>query len=245
MQTIIGLGEAGCNIADQFSQYPQYKTIKIDVGLKKTKKAIGLKRQTSAEHYESVFPRGMIKFLHEEVMPETLFITSCGAVSGASLSILEKIKDKTEISVMYIIPQKTDLVGDKKLQNKLLFNVFQEYARSGLFQRVYLVDNQKISDIMGPVPIMKFKESLNKTITSSYHMMNVFNHTKPVLTTVTNRFNTARISTFGLLDIENNQEKMFFNLDIPREKNYYYGIPRIKLEEDENLMEVIQLNMIK
>ena len=35
MQTIIGLGKAGCNIADKFSQYPQYTTYKIDVGLKK------------------------------------------------------------------------------------------------------------------------------------------------------------------------------------------------------------------
>ena len=243
MQTIIGLGEAGCNIADEFKEHPQYKIIKIDTGLKKTKESIGLKLRASSELYESNLPKGMVSFLQKEVMPETLFITSCGKVSGASLSIMEKIKDKTEISVMYIIPQKTDLVGEKRLQNRLLFNVFQEYARSGLFKRLYLLDNQKISDIMGPVPIMKLKKSLNKTIVSSYHMINVFDHTKPVLTTVTNRFSTARISTIGLLDMENNQEKMFFDLDIPREKNYYYGIPRVKLEEDENLMEVIQLNL--
>ena len=95
MQTVIGLGQAGCNIADQFKQYPQYKTMKIDVGLKKTKNSFGLKPQTSPELYEEKLPRGIIKYLQEEVMPETLFITSCGMVSGASLSILQKIKDKT------------------------------------------------------------------------------------------------------------------------------------------------------
>jgi hypothetical protein len=243
MQTIIGLGQAGCNIADQFKKHPQYKIIKLDVGLKKTKTSFGFKRQTSPELYEEKLPKGIIKYLQEEVMPETLFITSCGMVSGASLSILEKIKSKTKISIMYIVPQQTELMGDKKLQNNLLFNVFQQYTRSGLFERVYLLDNQKISDIIGPVPIMKFKDTLNSMIVSTYHMINVFNHTQPVLTTTTNRINTARVSTLGLLDSENNQEKMFFSLDFPREKNYYYGVPKKRLEEDENLMEIIQNNV--
>ena len=35
MQTVIGLGKAGCNVADHLSQYSQYQIKKIDVGLKK------------------------------------------------------------------------------------------------------------------------------------------------------------------------------------------------------------------
>jgi len=243
MQTIIGLGQAGCNIADHFSQYPQYNIIKIDTKLKKAKNTFNLKHHSNPEHYEKKLPVRLIKHLHQTVQSHTLFITSCGMVSGASLSILEKIKDKTQITVMYIIPHQTELVGDKKLQNTLLFNVFQEYARSALFERVYLLDNQKMSDIIGPVPIMKRWESLNNLIASTYHMINVFEHTQPILTTITNRIKTARISTLGLLDEENNQEKMFFELDIPREKNYYYGVPNKQLEEDVSLMEAIQTNL--
>jgi len=243
MQTVIGLGQAGCNIADQFKNYPQYKVIKLDHGLKKTKNSFGFKRQTSPELYEEKLPRGIIKYLQEGVMPETLFITSCGMVSGASLSLLGKIKDHTNITIMYIIPERTELVGNKKLQNNLLFNVFQEYARSDLFKRIYLLDNQLLSDIMGPVPIMKRWDTMNNLITSTYHMINVFEHTQPVLTTTTTRINTARVSTLGLLDSESNEEKMFFSLDIPREKNYYYGVPKKRLEEDENLMQAIQRNL--
>ena len=243
MQTVIGLGQAGCNLAEQLKKYPQYKIIKLDEGLRKTNGSFGLKRQASPELYENNLPKGIIKYLQEGVMPETLFITSCGKVSGASLSILSKIKDHTNITVMYIVPQQTDLVGDKKLQNNLLFNVFQEYARSGLFKRVYLLDNQNVSDIMGPVPIMKRWDTMNKLIISTYHMINVFDHTQPVLTTTTNRINTARISTFGLLDSEKNQEKPFFSVDFSREKNYYYGVPKKQLEEDPNLMEVIRGNL--
>ena len=90
---------------------------------------------------------------------------------------------------------------------------------------------------------MKYWDTLNNLIAYTYHMINVFEHTKPMLTTVTNRIDTARVSTIGLLDVENNEEKMFFSLDIPREKNYYYGVPKKQLEEDENLMETIQNNV--
>ena len=74
-------------------------------------------------------------------------------------------------------------------------------------------------------------------------MINVFEHTKPVFSTTINRIDTARISTFGLLDNDVGEEKMFFNLDIPREKNYYYGVPKKQLEEDKNLMETIQRDL--
>ena len=94
MQTVIGLGKAGCNIADHLSQYPQYQIKKIDVGLKKTKTTFGLKHQGSPELYESTqLPKGINNFL-EGVMSETLFITSCGAVSGASLKYYRKYTRK-------------------------------------------------------------------------------------------------------------------------------------------------------
>ena len=243
MQTVIGLGKAGCNITDHLSQYPQYQIKKIDVGLKKTKTTFGLKHQDSPELYESTtMPKGINNFL-EGVMSETLFITSCGAVSGASLKILQLIKDKTKIKIMYIIPQADDLTGEKKLQNNLLFNVFQEYARSDLINRVFLIDNSRLSDIIGPVPIMKFWDSLNNLVATTYHMLNVFQNTQAVMTTQTRRIDTARISTLGLLDSKKNKEKVFFKLDIPREKSYYYGVPKKQLEEDPNLMEVIRHNL--
>ena len=33
METIVGLGDAGCRVADGFSSYPQYSVFKIDAGL--------------------------------------------------------------------------------------------------------------------------------------------------------------------------------------------------------------------
>ena len=63
MQTVIGLGKAGCSIANALSVYPQYQIKKIDVGLKKTKTTFGLKHQDSPELYEkSNMPKGINNF---------------------------------------------------------------------------------------------------------------------------------------------------------------------------------------
>ena len=77
-------------------------------------------------------------------------------------------------------------------------------------------------------------------------MINVFEHSRPVFTTFSNKINTAKITSVGFAswDSEKNEENMFFSLDFPREKRYYYAMPQKMLEEDETLMLKIQ-NQIK
>jgi len=238
MQTVIGLGKAGCNIANCLKEYSEYNVLNIDVGLKKTKNTFGLKKQDSVELYENSVPKSINKFL-EKVDAETLFITSCGNVTATALNILERIKDKSKITLMYIIPEREGLSDNQKLQNNLLFNIFQEYARSSLLEKIILLDNQLISGIIGPVPILKYWDSINQMIASNYHMINVFEHSMPVFTTFTSRINTARISSIGFNKFDE-EEKCFFSLDIPREKRYYYAIPHEVLEKDSMLMNRIK-----
>ena len=54
MDTVIGLGAAGCNIADEFAKYSQYKIYKIDNGLDGLKQegVYYMHRQDSTERYE-------------------------------------------------------------------------------------------------------------------------------------------------------------------------------------------------
>jgi hypothetical protein len=47
---LIGLGQAGCNIADRFSQYPQYKIYKLDVDIE-GKRCYDIKHQKGPEEY--------------------------------------------------------------------------------------------------------------------------------------------------------------------------------------------------
>ena len=55
---VVGLGSAGCNIADKFANYPQYSIYKIDVGLTGLKKdgIFDFPEQKSTAHYETNCP---------------------------------------------------------------------------------------------------------------------------------------------------------------------------------------------
>tara|TARA_Y100000034_G_C6668059_1_gene293134 strand:+ start:129 stop:554 length:426 start_codon:yes stop_codon:yes gene_type:complete len=100
---------------------------------------------------------------------------------------------------------------------------------------MYIVSNATIEDIMDGIPVMEYYNKINEAIVSAIHMINVFNHTDSVTDTFTEPFETARISTFGIVDVEKNEEKMFFPLDKVREKQYYYVIGSGRLKTDEKL----------
>ena len=65
-----------------------------------------------------------------------------------------------------------------------------------------------------------------------YHMINVFNRTEPMLDNMVENSEHSRIYTIGLVDYETGQEKMFFPLDEPENKCYYYAISDKELKED-------------
>jgi len=239
MQTIIGLGQAGCNIAETFKQYPQYNIYTIDTDIIKSDTAYALERQESPESYEENFPDLKKTFL-KEITGEVLLATSCGYISGASLNLLSQIKNNCNISVLYIKPDDALLSGTKALQENLIFNVFQEYARSNVFERLYVIDNPVLASIIGDIPIKEYYNRLNEVIVSTMHMINVFDHSKPIMCTFSPLINTAKIATFGLVEYESGEEKMFFDLKIPREKRYYYAIPEKILESDGTLMNKIK-----
>ena len=245
MNTIIGLGSAGCKIADIFSQYPQYKIYKMDAGLEEDKNCFSFKTLNSPEEYERACPS--LKKFFRYAKGDVLFITSCGYVSAASLRVLEHLKNKCNINILYVKPDLTLLPESKVLNHNVLFGVLQEYARSGIFNRVYLVDNDVMSGIIGDVPLREHYDRINQLIASTIHMINVFNNSESEIETFGNITESARISTLSLVSYDTGEEKMFFDLDIPRDKCYYYGVPEEMLKNDGTLMKKIseQLKVLK
>lgn len=245
MKTIIGLGQAGCNIADKFSQYPQYKIYKIDTELKKAPRCYPFPKYKKTEEYEKKCPN--LKSFLKHVKGDILFITSCGSIAAASLCVLEQIKNKCNIEILYIRPDRSLLSQEKILNDNVVFHVFQEYARSDLFKRIYLIDNVEVGKIIGDIPIRQYYDKINELVVSTVHMVNVFNNSESEINTFSKVLEPARISTFSLLNYETSEEKMFFNLDIPREKRYYYGVPEKTLQTDGTLLKKItkQLKNLK
>lgn len=238
---IIGLGAAGCRIAEAFSKYPQYKIYKIDIDVD-GKDCYKMPECNTAEEYEKVsLPK--IKDFTKNIKGETLFIIGgSGTISCSSLRILENLK-KQPVEILYIKPD-IDLLGDMQLlQEKVVFGVMQEYARSGVFKKMYVVSNTKLDEIAGGAPIIGYYDKLNEVLVPALHMINVFKNTEPVLGKIENPKETHRIITIGLFNPEKDEEKIFFPLDNPRDKCYIYGINEDKLKSDRKLLKKITKQM--
>ena len=239
METVIGLGSAGCNIADCFGQYPQYKVYKIDNGIY-GKNCHFLPKYDTPEEYEAHI--GDLSSFFSGVVGDILFVVGgSGDVSGAALRILEQLKH-CNINVLYIEPNIDILSGKKKLQERMTYYVFQEFARSGLFERLYLVSNLQLENVLGDVPIIGYNDRLNNLVVSTFHMVNVYNNNAPVVESVSDFRDNTRISTIGISTLKN-EKKLFFPLDNVREIKYYYAINRKKLETDGTLMRKITENV--
>ena len=257
---IIGLGQCGCSIAKCFEKYPQYSihyinTEKIEskeylfpeqeyyVSDKKVNigKTFLLKEQKSHEAYEANCP-DFSKFL-KKVKDKTFFIIGgSGTISGAALRILEHLKH-AEITLIYIKPEIALLSEIGSLQERAVYNVLQEYTRSGVFENMYIFDNPILEELVPDITVYNQYDKLNELISFSLHMINVFDNTRPVTSTMSGFSEISRIGTLGSFDIDKNLETFYFSLDNVSEKCYYYAIPEKQLKEDTDLFRKIKEQM--
>ena len=238
---IIGLGKAGCAIAEKFGEYPQYKIFQIDVDKQGTR-CYNVKRRKGPEEYEANTP-SLKKFFGNIQGATTFIIGGSGDISAMSLRIMEQIKDKCDISVLYIAPDKSLLSEKRKMHEKVTYNVLQNYARSGAIERIYLISNPQVESILGEVPIMGYFDKLNDFIVSTMHMINVFRNADPVMGGLRTPVGSRRISTVGIYDMEKDEEKLFFSLDTKRETCYIYCVGEKRLREDGGLHKNIVTQM--
>lgn len=246
MYTIIGLGSAGHNVVSEFLKYPQYNGYTIDCEIPtngNNSRFIELPEFGSPEEYENKVP-DLSKRLNN-IEDEALFVV-CGAsiVSGAALRILEYLHKKTKINILYIKPDLSSLSEIRTLQERVCFNVLQEYSRSGVFESMYIVDNGMLEKIIDGAPIMGYYDFLNEVMVSTIHMINVFKNQKKIIGTFSEPNEASRIATFGILNPSTGEESPFYNLDNLKEKSYYYAIPEEQLQTDTKLLGKIK-NQIK
>ena len=243
MEIVIGLGGAGCKIADEFAKYPQYQTYKIDEGVYTgilDKNTFSIAKQKTHQQYELQTP-DLSAFLGH-LRGEVLFVLGgSGNISGCALRVLEQIKH-CKINVLYIEPDVELLVGDKKLQERATYYILQEFARSGLFERIFIISNPQLEKIIDNVPIIGYYDKLNELVVSTFHMINIYTNIEPVVDNFAQPEEIARISTIGISNLEN-EKKLFFLLDNVKEMKYYYAINKKRLETDGSLMKKITENI--
>ena len=232
----IGLGNAGINICRKLENLGKYKTITLDEGK-------GLPKCETHEEYESSVPKlGNKLRLGKE---EDIWFIVCGAskVSGSTLKILEQIKDR-EIKVLYIVPDPFFLSKTQKLQHKVVFNVLQEYARSGMLHSLWLFDNKIISSIVGEGALGSYYDNANAAIANFLANYKWFKNTQPIMGNLHEPKEISRICTVSIGEIEKNKENLYFLLDNITESCYYYSISEEDKKNNKNFLTNVKKHVI-
>lgn len=239
MISVIGLGSCGCNMASKFAQYPQYRTFYINTEMNhKGEHTFRFPEFNSPEEYEQKCPQ-MSDFFYN-VDDEVIFIVGgSGYISACSLRVLSYVKDK-KITIVYVKPEVDFLSDTNRLMENSTFHIFQEYARSGVFERVLILENATLEKIIPDLTIGNFFQKINEFAVYAMHMVNVFDNTSPVMSNFSDLKETSRISSIGMVDLENGEEKMFFSIDNVTEKRYYFGVNSENLNKDAELLNKIK-----
>ena len=240
MKNILGIGSAGCNVAKQLGQKKQYKVYCLSPEVEKnTKYNCKLEIYDNPEEYESLDLSRVDKFLSTIKGACTAFVCGASNSSAITLRALEILhKNDVKIDVVYFKPETEVLSEVKRLNERAVRHVLQEYARSGLFEKITLAENTTLEEIAGSTNVFDYFNQINQVFTETYHMINVFSNTKPVTSTFTRPHESCRISTIGLGSLDKD-DLLFFPFNQEVEVVYYFGINEEKLRTEENLFRTI------
>lgn len=243
MKNILALGNAASNIVESLSQYETYKIYKINNTESNEENTFNIPQLSTAEDYENLNILSKIKFLSKIKNEVTFFVCGASTSSALSLRILESLyKKSVKIKVVYFHPETDFLSEDQTLQERVIRNVLQEYTRSGLFQNITLVSNKTIEGLLGEVSVLDYYDQINKAFCSTFHMIETFKNTKPVMSTFSRLRESCRIKTIGASTI-NCEDKLFSPFNQEVEMIYYYGINENKLREQSGLFRELTNNI--
>jgi len=235
MISLIGIGEAGCNVVSLFKEHKEYNCFFFSEDQEDTKWTRRLPRLTKAEDCESRAPN-ISSHKTLQAIQDRVQVFLCGSSFSANytLAILQQIKHKS-IDIFYIKPDVELLIGDIKLQERAIFGILQEYARSGLFNSFTILSNPEIEKTIGEIPIKKYFEVINKSIYYAVHYLNVFDHTTPIVGNLTKPSEVQRIRSVGIVSVDKLSENWYYNLEEDRDVAYYLCIASSRLETDGKL----------
>ena len=240
MKTILGIGTAGSNIVKQLGEHKVYKPYTICTENQKTTKYhFNLLELDGPEEYESMDMTKLDKWLGTIEKSCTVFLCGASNSSGLTLRALQTLHQRgIKLDVVYFMPETEVLSEEKTLNERAVRGILQNYARSGLFEKICLVSNLRLEEIAGSTNVFEYYNQINHVFTSTYYMLDVFKNTKPITSTFKRPKESCRITTIGLGSLEKD-DLMFFPCNQEVEVVYYYGINEEKLKTEENLFRTI------
>ena len=235
MISLIGIGDAGCNVVSHFEGHKEYNCFLFSAEQDNTKYTRNLPKVTKEEDCEREAPK-LSSYKTKEAIQDRVQVFLCGSSFSANytLAILEQIKDR-KIDIFYIKPDVDLLIGDVKLQERAIFGILQEYARSGLFNSLTIFSNPAIEKTIGEIPIKKYFEMINKSIYYAVHYLNVFDHTEPLVGNLSKPSEVQKIRSIGVISVDKLSEQWYYEMQEDRDVAYYLCIASNRLETDGKL----------
>ena len=229
MTVLIGLGKAGCDIVNKFSE--GYKKITIDAGSE-------LPEFSSPEDYDQKLTDYAHLLDFEE--PECyFFVCGAGKVSAASLRLLELIQSK-RINLVYIYPEEVMLSPTQKKLNRVAFNVFQQYARSGLLNSMYIMSNEEICSFLPYYSIDDMYDHINEAIVNVFESVIFYLNEKPVLGSHHEAKEISRIRTVEYGNFKQQKKNIYFPLDNVTETCYINIVSKEDMKNNRELLDLLK-----
>ena len=226
---VIGLGGAGRAIATEFKKWPQYSVITPKIP-----------KYETVEEYEKNTPNFKRSFKAAKKGEEVWFVVSgVSKEAGCTLRMMEQIKH-CKIKVLYIYPEMDFTTSEAKKRNRAVFNILQEYTRSGLLDSMYVVSNEITENLSGGGTINNHYNKINEMITGIVHYYNIYRNTDSIMGSIQEPKSISRIRTFGMFDMIKGEEKYLFDLDNIIETCYIYSITRDDLENNSTILKNIK-----
>ena len=240
MKKIMSIGNAASNIVAQLSEYPVYECYYINNEIKKTSKyKFALPECNHPEDYEEMDMTKLHRWLEKIKDKCTIFICGASDSSTIVLKALEKMhQNGVKMDIVYFTPEVEVLSEVKALNERMVRGVLQNYARSGLFEKICMISNLLLEKIAGSTNVVDYYDQINRVFTSTYYMVDVFKNTKPITSTFKRARESCRIYTLGISSLHED-EKLFFPFKQEVDVVYYYGINEEKLKTEENLFRTI------
>lgn len=180
--------------------------------------------------------------------PEDVVYFICSGeekIAGGILRVLEKVKD-SKIKVLYILRDEDLLAEPVKKQQLAIGRILQNYARSGLFQDISLVEEKTFKKLFMPqVSLLEYEKVLSETLAKMISMINWLVAADSIQSDLEPPNDACRMNTIGVF--ADTEERLVFPLDNVRQKDVYFACSKTSLETDTELMEKIKetLNSLK
>jgi hypothetical protein len=187
----------------------------------------------TAEEYESSFDerkfkKKVSKLSFSEIL---VIIDSSSLVSAISLRLLESIK-QYKFNVLLLRSDLSTKSKEEKLMDRIIFGVLQQKARMTQIGSLLLIDVERLESMIGDdISINDYYDSLYNHIASTINWYYYIREKTPKIKEFHKKHEIANIVTLGLVDFETGEEKLFFNLKHPREKEYFYMLNKDELNK--------------